>query len=151
FVCRSLSDGKLGVLDPADRLGASLTAARCDGFLARDAQGWEVARGSYQAIIKSHRLLNQENKIDGKALAQHGGAPIASYLELGVVYQELARNGQAALFDSAIQVFQNVQGVTEGGSEPWWLAKFLTVRALLERGTTPDLRFARIIVENAEK
>jgi tetratricopeptide (TPR) repeat protein len=150
-VCRLLADGKLGALDPSERLEASLTASRCDGFLARDAHGWAEARNSYQAIIKSFRLLSSDNKIDAAALSLHGGALVAAYLELGVVYQELAKNGQGALFDAAIAVFQNVQGVTEGGSEPWWLAKFLTARALLERETAADLRLARIILENAEK
>jgi tetratricopeptide (TPR) repeat protein len=149
-VLRLLTDGKLGALDERDRIDSRLALARAEGFLARDAEGWEKAKAAYLGIVKEQKLIEKDGKVQPAALAVHSRSLLATLLELGVVHQEQAKKGQAQLFDEAITAFQNVQAVTEGGSEAWWLAKYFTVRALIERGGPSDVNYARTFLDNVE-
>jgi hypothetical protein len=145
-------DGKLGPIDAKERLRGTIEAARLEGFLATDASAWEKTRERYQAIIQEAKLLTPDKKIDPKALASPQQSNLlTAYLELGVAYQEESKQGRSALFDLAVEVFQNVQSVTQAESEPWWLSKLLILRAYVERATPADLRVARIVLENTEK
>jgi hypothetical protein len=84
-------------------------------------------------------------------VAQANPSLLAVYLELGGAYLALGRMGQKFQFDNALTAFANVLKVTGTGSEPWWLAKYLTLRALYQRGAESDARTARTILENLEK
>jgi tetratricopeptide (TPR) repeat protein len=147
-VLRLLAEGKVGPLGENEKLQVMLSLARSEAFLAGDSRGWERARTAYLSILNGVKLVDEQGKIKPAVLAKSPGLLISAYLESGVAGVELAKSGQVGLFDSAITVFQNVQGVTESGSEPWWLARYLTVRTLLDRGSAPDLRLAKILLEN---
>ncbi len=150
---RSVLDGKLGPVDSRERLPASISAARLEGLLSNDAGGgWEKARRSYDAIAREAKLFSEGVRIDPKALATpQQSLLLRAYMELGVACQQESKQGQNALFDMALEIFQSVQSVTPGESEPWWTAKLLAIRALAERATPSDIRNARIILEGTEE
>jgi len=147
----AILEGKLGKLQEEDRLGVMADLARCEAFTAADAEGWERARDRYLAIVNGWKLIDATNRISLNAAPRLATTLISVYIELGCVYFELSRLGQGSHFDDAVTVFQNTLQVTEGGSEPWWIAKYMTLALLVERGGPADLKLAEVIVGNIEK
>jgi tetratricopeptide (TPR) repeat protein len=153
FVFGLLADGKLGALEPKVRLEVMASAARAEGFVAASTETWERVRDRYLAIVGSQKLLDSSEKLNAAALRSKPAAPIlvSTYIELGAAHSELAMLGQAPEFEKAFGIFQNVLAATEGGSAPWWTAKYLSLATLVDRGSPSDVRLASIILENLEK
>ncbi|HVR74482.1 MAG TPA: tetratricopeptide repeat protein [Planctomycetota bacterium] len=147
----TLLEGKLGKLQEEDRLGVMADLARCEAFTASDAEGWERARDRYTAIVSGWNLVDASNRISLGAAPRLATTLISVYIELGCVHFELSSLGQGSHFDEAVTVFQNTLQVTESASEPWWIAKYMTLALLVERGGPSDLKLAEVIVGNLEK
>jgi len=148
-----LLEGKGGKLADKERLTVLTRRARCASFTASEPEDWQKARALYHEIVTSFKLFGASrsiSKLDLQALQANPGL-LPVYLELGEVYHELGRRGQGFQVQNARTVFNNVIAASAGGSEPWWIAKYLQVKSLFETGKGDDVRMARTILDNLEK
>ncbi len=149
FVHEMLLGGKAGKISDKDRLDLMTRLARCYSFLAETPQHWDKAKGSYLEIVKAYKLVDDKQNVDVSVL-QAKPALLSIYLELGAVYLELGKSGQKFQFDNSITVYNNVLKCTAGGSEPWWMAKYMALYALFARGATNDVETCKIAVGNLQ-
>jgi hypothetical protein len=148
-----LLEGKGSKLSEKERLAAMTRRARCASFTASEPDDWQKARALYNEIVVNFKLFGasrSSTKLDLQAVQANPGL-LPVYLELGEVYHELGRRGQGFQVQNARTVFNNVVAASAGGSEPWWIAKYLQVKSLFETGKGDDVRMARTILDNLEK
>jgi tetratricopeptide (TPR) repeat protein len=135
-----------------DRVEFGTRRARNLAFAARDAKTWKAAVKGYSDLFDGIKFVAKTGLID-PALQQAHPQLIAVYLEFGLALRELGKvvPGDRAVIDQRTTVFSNVIRVVPGGTQPWWLGKYLILDALLERGTESDLRLAKAAFENLER
>ncbi len=150
FVHEMLVSERAGKLPEKDRLDMVIRLARCHSFVADTPQAWERAKNAYNEIVKSYKLVDAQSNLDYEVLKAKP-ALLGVYLELGAVYLELGRSGQKFQYDNAITAYNNVLKVTQAGSEPWWIAKYMALNALCLRGGSTDAQNARIGVDNLQR
>lgn len=149
FVHTILVQGKVGKLPDAERIAMRTRLARCFSFVATTQQGWLDAKDQYDELIQAFNLVGPGGKLNISAVQAHTQL-LGVYLEYGFVLYELGRSGQRFQFDNAQTVFGNVLGVTQNGSEPWWLAKYMGILIMYERGKTADAKNAQIAINMLE-
>jgi tetratricopeptide (TPR) repeat protein len=135
----------------ADKVGldAMMRESRCHGFLG----DWDKAKIAYDRLLKTFQVVGGNDRLNIGALQQQP-VLLSAYLESGFVYLELAmkdRVGNQFQFDNALAVFNNILLSTSNGSEPWWLGRFGTIKTFFERGTSDDIRMAKIAMDNLER
>jgi hypothetical protein len=150
FVHTLLTEGRVGKLSDKDRIVLMTRLARCYSFTATDAATWEKAKEQYERILKDYKLINASGSLDDGVLGQHREL-LGVYVEQGYVYYELGRRGNKFQFDNASTVFSNVLRVTGAGSEAWWLAKYMVLAVLFDRGNDADIKLARVGLDNLER
>lgn len=123
------------------RPGLQARVACSVGLAAESIEEWARLKKHCEGLITSAKLALPNGDLDVEVLrAQRWLAGI--YLEYGHALYQLGRLGQKYQYGSALKVFNNLSTVTEAGSEPWWISKWLGFRILWERGEGDDLRFA---------
>ncbi len=150
FVHTLLVDGKVGRLSDKDKITLMTRLARCYSFTAKEAADWDKAKDNYDNIIKSYKLVDPTGRLDMAVLGKHREL-LGVYVELGHTYLEIGRKGQKFQLDNAESVFTNVLGVTEKASEPWWLARYMILAVLFERGKDRDFSNVKLGIENLER
>lgn len=149
FVHTLLVDGKVGKISDKDRAQLMTRLARCYGFVATDAAGWDKAKERYEGLVKAFKLVSPQG-IDVNVLQQRREL-LGTYLELGYVFYQLGRAGQKFQYDNASTVFSNIVRVVEPNSEVWWLSKYMVLATLFERGADADIKLAKVGLENLER
>lgn len=150
LVLTMLVDERIQKLPPAQRIALMTRLARCYSFLARDGQDWAKSKEQYENIIKFFKLVDDKNNtINTEVLMAHREL-LGVYLELGYVLYEMGRGGERFQFDNASSVFANVVRVTQSGSEPWWIGKYMVLAILFERGRDSDVKQAQLGVKNLQ-
>ncbi len=150
FVHTLLVDGKVGKLSDKQKITLMTRLARCYSFTADNAEDWAKAKEQYENIVKAYKLVDDSSALNVPVL-QKNPSLLGVYLELGYVFYEMGRKGQKFYFDSASTVFGNLLRVAKADSEPWWLAKYMGISILYERGKDSDIKLAKIAIENLEK
>jgi tetratricopeptide (TPR) repeat protein len=135
----------------ADKVGLDgmMRESRCYGFLG----DWDKAKTAYDRLIKTFQVVGDNDRMNIDVL-QKQPVLLSAYLESGFVYLELAMKdkvGNKFQFDNALAVFNNIVRSTSNGSEPWWLGRFGTIKTFFERGTSDDIRMAKIAMDNLER
>ncbi len=150
FAHSLLLDSAGGKLPPSTQIRLMTQRARSRGFLADSAQDWAAAKGDYEDLFKTTRLLAANGGIDTTVLMTHREL-LGAYIEYGHALIELARQGQKFQLDNAFAVFANVEGISQRGSQPFWVAKYVAFSILYERGRANDIRDAKTGLSLLEK
>jgi tetratricopeptide (TPR) repeat protein len=137
-------------LSENDGVVASTHLAWCLGFMSQAPSDWTRAKECGEKIVRDHQLLNKDGTINA-AVLQSKKWLLGIYLDLGHSFFQLGKGGQKFQYSNGITVFNNVLGVTEKGSGPWWTARYMDVRSRFERGEGEDIRMAGALLANLER
>jgi tetratricopeptide (TPR) repeat protein len=127
-------------LPAEDALAAATRLVWCSGLQADSAADWEKAKGYAEKLLQDQGLL-ANGKFQPAAL---GGKKwlLGVYLEYGHAYYQLGRSGQKFQFANGQGVFYDIVEATAPESEPWWIANYMGIRCMFERGEGGDIRRA---------
>ena len=150
YVLSLVAEGKLGKIPGKEQVKLMTRLARCYSFTATDATSWEKAKDAYELIIKTFKVMDARNQLDGNVLQQYPEL-LGVYLEQGYVYYELGKKGNKFQFDNASTVFSNAQRVVAPGSQTLWQSKYMVIQVLFERGKETDVRDAKVLLDNLER
>lgn len=140
----------LAELSGKDRPLAATRLAWSLGLAAQSAEDWDRLKRHGDALISKYALLTKTGQLDSAVLQKERWLA-GIYLEYGNALLNLGRSGQKFQFVNALTVFNNLRGVTEPGSEPWWIARLLSIRALFERGEGDDIPGAEAVLSSLER
>jgi hypothetical protein len=107
----------------------------------RAAADWDKSKLLCEKIIQEHQLLQKNGALNQGVLLQKPWLA-AVYLEYGHTLYQLGKAGQKFQFGNGNTVFNAMLGVAGKGSEPWWIARYYSIRSLYERGEGRDLKAA---------
>ncbi|HEU4339125.1 MAG TPA: tetratricopeptide repeat protein [Planctomycetota bacterium] len=131
-----------------DRLILMARRARCLSFIADSAEGWGAAKNAYEEIVKDFGIKDAQGQFSRQTI-QDRPLLLGPYLEVGAVYFELGRWTRIH-YDNAISVFTDVASVSAPGSEPWWIARYMTFLSHFRRGGPKDIMTAQIGIKMIE-
>jgi hypothetical protein len=131
----------LGGLPEKDAVVASTRLVTCAGFMAESAADWTKSKAACEKLIQDHKLLAKDGSVNVDVL-QAKRWLAAIYFEYGHSLYQLGKAGQKFQYANGLKVFNNLVYLTEVESEPWWIARYLGIRILFERGTGDDLQGA---------
>jgi tetratricopeptide (TPR) repeat protein len=137
-------------LPEKDAVAAATTLASSAGFMAATPAEWARAKDFGEKIIQEQQFLNKDGTINVQVV-QSKTWLLGIYLELGYSFHQLGKGGQTFQYSNGITVFNNVIGVTEKGSGPWWTARYMDVRSRFDRGEGDDIRNAGALLSNLER
>jgi len=128
-------------LPERERVGVQARLAWALGLAAQSIEEWSRLKKHCEGLIASNHLLDGNGDLDPRVLQAHRWLAGIT-LEYGHALYQLGRLGQKFQYTSATRVFNGLSTMTQAGSEPWWISKFLGLRVLFERGQGDDLRVA---------
>jgi tetratricopeptide (TPR) repeat protein len=150
YVLSLVADGKLGKISARDQITLMTRLARCYSFTATDGPGWEKAKDAYESLIKTFKVLDARQQLDGQVLTAHPEL-LSVYIEEGYVYYELGKKGNKFQFDNATTVFGNAQRMVSPAMATSWQCKYMVIAVLFERGKESDIRDAKVLFDNLER
>jgi hypothetical protein len=147
-----LLGGKVGTLADKDRILLMTRLARCYSFIARDVGEWGNAKDAYETIVKHYKMIDAQSGALVVPVLQKHRELLGVYLEFSSSLYEIGRKGPEQKFqlDNASAAFNNLVVVAAGNSEPWWMAKYMVIATLFERGDSNDIKVAEISLKMIE-
>jgi tetratricopeptide (TPR) repeat protein len=127
-----------GGLTAKDGVVALTRLATSAAFMADSAADWMKAKTACEKLIQDHKLLAKDGTLNVNVL-QADSWLAGTYFEYGHSLYQLGKAGQKFQYGNALTAFNNLVGVAGRDSEPWWIAKYMVIRILYERGTGDDL------------
>jgi hypothetical protein len=110
-----------------------------------------MAKNAYEEIARVFKVADEKSGQLNIQAFQAQPQLLNAYLELGHVYAELARRGTPIQYDNAITVFANVTSVAAPGKELWWMAKYMALSTMFQRGKGQDITMTKVGIENLER
>ncbi|MBV8879422.1 MAG: hypothetical protein JO332_05645 [Planctomycetaceae bacterium] len=127
-------------LSSEERSAAESSLVSFEALGAETVEDWTRLKKRCEGLMERHGLLGKQG-LD-PAVLQKERWLAGMYLEYGAALLHLGKAGQKYQFANAQTVYSRLHGVTEHGSEPWWVCQWMQLRILFERGEGNDLKTA---------
>ncbi|MBI3857558.1 MAG: hypothetical protein HY293_17900, partial [Planctomycetes bacterium] len=125
---------------------ASTLLVWCFGFSG----DWDKSKLLCEKVFKKQGLLTPAGALIPAVLKEKGWLARV-YYEYGHSLFQLGKAGQKFQYTNAYNVFNQLLDITAKGSEPWWVARYLTLRTLFERGEGRDIQTVDAILTNLQR
>ena len=147
FVHSLLLDRFKDKIPEKERLNLMIRRARCLSFISDNAENWLRAKTAYEEIVKAFNIKGPAGFVPAALV----GNPllVGPYIEMGAVYAELGR-WQKIHYDNAISTFGDIANIAASGSEPWWIARFMSLQCHYLRGKDKDILTAQIAIKQIQ-